>query len=69
MAAQISSGRRVLKITEAKVYGSEAYVLLESGSVLNTLSKSFVDSLLVISKDTNNHINVSNGSIPLFWDF
>lgn len=60
LAAESSSGRRVLKIVDGKVYGSEENALLDSVAVPNIISKSFEDRLSAIAEDTKKHITVSN---------
>lgn len=61
LSVKSSSGRRVLKIAEVKVYGNEAHASLDSEAVLKILSKSFGDRLSIIEKDRNKRITVANG--------
>lgn len=69
LAAEIYSGRYVLKISEGKVYGSEAQELIDSRSMPKTIFKSLADRLSVIEENTNKRTTVANGSSQPFWAF
>lgn len=55
-------GRRVMKVERMRLYGSEAYELMESGAIPNVVSKTMQERLCVKPEEENRTITVNTGN-------